>query len=133
MSEKIYAFLLRFYPSGFRKAYGVEAMQLVRDRLRNEKGFVCWLRLWIDLLADFAMSLPREYRYAQPVLANSSTRQRLDGVPSFHVLEDQPLGAGTLLAAVVFVLAALGTLSMLMKHGGDHRRSSDSVMQGRCV
>jgi hypothetical protein len=130
MSERIYAFLLRFYPSGFRKAYGVEAMQLVRDRLRNEKGFVCWLRLWIDLLADFAMSLPREYRYAQPVLANSSTRHRLDGVPSFHVLEDQPLSAGTFLAAVVFCLAGFGVLSMLMKHGGDHRRSSDSVMQG---
>jgi hypothetical protein len=130
MSEKIYAFLLRLYPSGFRKAYGGEAMQLVRDRLRNEKGLVGRLRLWLDLLADFAMSLPREYRYAQPMLASSSTQRRLDGVPSFHLLEDQPLGVGTLLAAVLSFLVVLGTLSIMLKHAGDHRRSSDSVMQG---
>jgi hypothetical protein len=133
MSEKIYAFLLRLYPSGFRKAYGGEAMQLVRDRLRDEKGLSCRLRLWRDLLVDLAMSLPREYRNAQPVLASSSTQRGLDGVPSFHVLEDQPPSVGTILAAVLFVLVALGTLSMMLKHVGDHRRSSDSVMQGRAA
>jgi hypothetical protein len=133
MSEKIYAFLLRLYPSGFRKAYGGEAMQLVRDRLRDEKGLSCRLRLWRDLLVDLAMSLPREYRNAQPVLASSSTQRGLDGVPSFHVLEDQPPSVGTILAAVLFVLLALGTLSMMLKHVGDHRRSSDSVMQGRAA
>ncbi len=130
MSEKIYAFLLRLYPSGFRKAYGGEAVQLVRDRLRDERGLIRRLRLWLDLVADFAMSLPREYRYAQPVFAKSSLPRGLDGVPSFQVLEDQPLGIGTLLAAVLFFLVALGTLSIMMKHLGDHRRSSDAVMQG---
>jgi len=130
MSEKIYALLLRLYPSGFRKAYGGEAMQLVRDRLRNETGLVRRLRLWLDLLADFAMSLPREYRYAQPMLASSSSQRRLDGVPSFHVLEDEPIGVGTLLAAVLSFLVVLGTLSIMLKHAGDHRRSSGAVMQG---
>lgn len=32
MSEKIYAWLLRLYPSRFRTAYGEEALQLFRDR-----------------------------------------------------------------------------------------------------
>lgn len=133
MSEKIYAFLLRLYPSGFRKAYGGEATQLVRDRLRDERGLIGRLRLWLDLVADFAMSLPRAYRYAQPVFAKSSMQPGSDGVPSFQVLEDQPLGIGTLLAAVLFFLVALGTFSMMLKHAGDHRRSHDSVMQGRAA
>ena len=41
MSEKIYAWLLRLYPSRFREAYGDEAVQLFRDRARDEK----WLGL----------------------------------------------------------------------------------------
>ena len=38
MSEKIYAWLLRLYPSHFRKTYGEEALQLFRDRARDENG-----------------------------------------------------------------------------------------------
>jgi hypothetical protein len=36
MSEKIYACLLRLFPWHFREAYGDEALQLVRDRARDE-------------------------------------------------------------------------------------------------
>ncbi len=130
MSEKLYALLLRLYPTGFRTAYGAEAMQLVRDRLRREKGFVGLLRLWLDLLADFVVSLPREYRHAQPILANSPAPGRSEGVPSFQVLEDEPIGAGTLLAAVMCFLAALGTMSILLKYAQDHRPTSGAVLQG---
>jgi hypothetical protein len=38
MSEKIYALLVRLYPSHFREAYGEAALQLFRDRARDEKG-----------------------------------------------------------------------------------------------
>ena len=38
MSEKLYAILLRLYPSRFRDAYGEQAMQLFRDRAHNETG-----------------------------------------------------------------------------------------------
>jgi hypothetical protein len=55
--------LLRLYPSHFRDAYGEAALQLFRDRARDEKGFFPTVRLWLDLLADLAISLPREYRY----------------------------------------------------------------------
>ena len=39
MSEKMYTRLLRIYPSTFRKNYEGEALQLIRDRLRDETGF----------------------------------------------------------------------------------------------
>jgi hypothetical protein len=52
MSEKIYALLLRLFPSHFREVYGKEALRLFRDRARDEKGFFASLRLWLDLLSD---------------------------------------------------------------------------------
>jgi hypothetical protein len=59
MSEKIYALLVRLYPSHFREAYGEAALQLFRDRARDEKGFFSRVRLWFDLLTDLAISVPR--------------------------------------------------------------------------
>ncbi len=64
MSEKLYEFLLRLYPEHFRRTYGDEALRLVRDRARSEKGFLSGLRLWLDLLLDLAKSLPS--RIQQP-------------------------------------------------------------------
>ena len=51
MSEKIFAWLLRLYPSRFRADYGNEALQLLRDRVRDEEGFLSKMQLWFDLLA----------------------------------------------------------------------------------
>jgi hypothetical protein len=56
MSEKIYAWFLRRYPSRFREEYGDEALQLLRDRARDERGFFRTLRLWLDLLSDLAIA-----------------------------------------------------------------------------
>lgn len=61
MSEKLYEFLLKLYPGHFRRTYGDEALRLVRDRARSERGFLSGLRLWLDLLLNLAKSLPREY------------------------------------------------------------------------
>ena len=44
MSEKLYALLFRLYPSRFRDAYAEEAMQLFRDRSRDEHGFFAAMR-----------------------------------------------------------------------------------------
>jgi hypothetical protein len=87
MSEKIYAWLLRLYPSYFREKYGDEALQLLRDRARDETGFFLTLRLWLDLLTDLVISIPREHRSVRPALIGS-VQQRLNGAPSFFVLED---------------------------------------------
>jgi len=124
MSEKIYAWLLRLYPSPFRKAYGEEALQLFRDRSRDEKGFFLSLRLWLDLLADLAISVPRAYRSAQPAPIDASAQHRLDGTPSFHVLEGEAPRPGALFFGSVLALAAVATVSISIGHGGNYPRAS---------
>ena len=83
MSEKIYARLLTLFPRRFRDAYGEDALQLFRDRARDEHGLFPTLRLWLDLFADLAISVPREYFYAEPELL--AARPHSGGIPSFYV------------------------------------------------
>ena len=82
MSEKIYAWLLRLYPARFRETYGDEALQLFRDRARDEKGFFPRLRLWLDLLMDVTISVPREYLHVPSPRAVTSGLRPLNGVPA---------------------------------------------------
>jgi len=117
MSEKIYAWLLRLYPSHFREAYGNDALQLFRDRARDEKGFLPRLRLWLDLLGDLALSVPREYLRVEPKLISSSARLSTKDGPCFLVLAGQPPGATALLTGGVLSLAALLMFSILLNHG----------------
>src|SRR5580704_200122 len=128
MSEKIYALLLRLFPSHFRKAYGEEALQLFRDRARNEKGFFPRLRLWFDLLADLAISVPREYFYAEPELIVVSA-QRLGGTPLFYIVGDKSLHPGALFLGGTLALAAMVTFSSLLSHGGNRRALNASARQ----
>jgi hypothetical protein len=108
MSEKIYAWLLRVYPSHFREAYGDPALQLFRDRSRHERGFFPVLRLWLDLLADLAISVPREYSHVKRAVIGASAPRSSDGTPSFHVLEGESPGVGALLLGGVLSLVAAG-------------------------
>jgi hypothetical protein len=117
MSEKLYGFLLKLYPDHFRRTYGHEALRLVRDRARSERGFRSGLRLWLDLLLDLAKSLPCEYCNA-PTTAIAATRP-LDVDRSFQLLAERSLNpnllclGGTLTAAFfwvcVFAVAHSGT------------------------
>lgn len=72
MSEKLYSFLLRLFPSEFRQRFGEESIQLFRDRFREEKGFGLRLRLWVDLICDLAVTLPREHARVQSPVAETS-------------------------------------------------------------
>ena len=115
MSEKIFAWLLRLYPVHFRKTYGEAAMQLVRDRFRAERGFLPRLWLWFDLLADLAISVPREYRHAPAVPAKVSAQPSSNGALAFLILETKPpapsslfLGGLLSLTTFVAVLTAIG-------------------------
>ena len=133
MSEKIYAWLLRLYPSRFREAHGEDALQLFHDRARDERGFLLRLRLWIDLIVDLALSVPREHFHVQPELAGFSAHLRPEGLPSFFVLTDESLGPGALLFGGVLSVAALLAFSVLLNHGVKHvplsaliRRSADA-------
>jgi len=130
MSERIYALLLRLFPSHFRKAYGEEALQLFRDRTRDEKGFFPRLQLWFDLFADLAISVPREYFYAEPELIAVSG-QRLGGTPWFYIVGEQSPRPGALFLGAMLSLAALVTFSTLLGHGGTHRALRASARQLR--
>lgn len=123
MSEKIYAWLLRLYPSHFREAYGQEALQLFRDRCRDETGFFPRLRLWLDLLSDLAVSVPRQYGFVQPVTIADSVQSRPSDRPSFFVLEDEAPRPGALLFGGVLSLVALGAFSVLLSHRANHART----------
>ena len=108
MSEKIYAWLLRLYPSRFRQEYGEAAMQLFRDRSRHERGLLSALRLWLDLLTDLAFSVPLQYGRGEPAPVTVTALRQPDGMPSFHVIEGQSPRPGALLLGCVLSLAAIG-------------------------
>jgi Peptidase family S41/N-terminal domain of Peptidase_S41 in eukaryotic IRBP len=125
MSERIYAWLLRLYPPHFREAYGDEALQLFRDRSGDEKGFFPSLCLWLDLLADLIISVPRLYWYAQQALIGASVQSRLSGLPSFFVLGDESPRPGALFFGGVLSLVVLGAFSILFNHTGSYAGSRD--------
>src|SRR5215470_15637100 len=120
MSERIYRWLLRLYPSEFREAYSDEALRLIRDRARDEKGILSCLRLWLDLLADLACSVPREHFYAQS-RGGASAISNAYGLPVFYCLEGGAPHPGALLSGGVMSLVALSMLWLLLGHGGSTR------------
>lgn len=108
MSEVVFRLLLRLYPSRFRQEYGDEAMQLFRDRSRNETGVWPSVQLWFDLLTDLVRSLPREYGHTRLEMTDASAKPCLDGTPTFFVFNTaspgpRPLLFGGLLSLVVLV------------------------------
>ncbi len=121
MSEKIYALLLRLHSSHFRETYGGEALQLFRDRARDEKGFFSSLRLWLDLLADLAMSVPYGYGHVPPNLVGASAQPHLDGIPSFCVLGGESPRRGALVLGGVLSLVTLAAFPFSIEHFGNHR------------
>src|SRR3981189_332584 len=129
MSEKIYACLLRLFPSYFREAYGEEALQLFRDRARDEKGFFPRVRLWLDLLADLAISVPRQYRFLRPALTGAAVQQRLQGAPGFFVVVDRSPCPGGRAVGCVPSMMALSLFSILLAHAGTHLPLSASAYQ----
>lgn len=114
MSEKLYLLLLRLYPGRFRTQYGAEAMQVLRDRLRDERGLLRRTRLWLDLLLDLTVSAPREHRRAASAPAAAPT-----GFPAFAVLDEEPLRPNMFVSATLLALIALGSFVFLMTHGGN--------------
>lgn len=94
MSEKFYSILLKLYPGHFRRACGDDALRLVLDRARDEKGFLCGLRLWLDLLVDLAISLPREYSKGPPTRIRVANP--VNGAPSFQLLTGRSLNPALL-------------------------------------
>ncbi len=103
MSERIYAWLLRLYPRRFRESWGEAALELYRDRARDERGFMGRFLLWLDLLSDAAVSIPREYRRTTMELVPA--RSPGDALPSFRTLGSESPEAGALMLGAMVSLA----------------------------
>jgi hypothetical protein len=127
MSEKIYACLLRLYPSAFRAKYQQEALQLYRDRLLDERGGCRRCRLCCDLLIDALTGLPQAWRNtyvaddsAPPLFSNA------DGIPSFQILNKQPLRPISIFIGSTLSFAALSAFGLVMSLPAPFRPSSTS-------
>jgi hypothetical protein len=134
MFEKLYVFLLKLYPEHFRRAYGDEALRLVRDRARDEKGFISGVRLGLDLVVDLAKSLPREYGEASagPIAAV----QTVNGDPSFQLLDERSLSpvllvlAGTVAAGLFWACVSSVAHSRVYPDLFQDRLSLQWLVQG---
>ena len=124
MSEKVYALLLWLYPSRFRKEYEGEALQLVRDRLRNETGWIRRARLWVDLAADMVSGLPHAYRNSYAMSNASSLSPDSGGKPSFGLLEKTPLRPESIILGCALALIAVSAFAFVMNHPVFDRSSS---------
>jgi hypothetical protein len=115
MSEKMYTRLLRIYPSTFRKKYEGEALQLIRDRFHDETGLkrvrLCW-----DLVTDLLAGLPQAYRNSYAVKEAMSLSPSGDGIPSFKVLDNEPLRRGSILVGGTVSLAAIAAFGFVLSH-----------------
>jgi hypothetical protein len=114
MSEKMYTRLLRLYPSCFRKKYEGEALQLIRDRLRDETGFFKRARLGWDLVADVLTGLPQAYRNSYAVTEEAPAAPNVEGIPSFKVLDKEPLGRGSILFGGTLSLGTIVAFGFLL-------------------
>ena len=129
MSERIYAFLLRLYPSRFRRLYEEEALQLFRDRSRDERGLLSGLQFWFDLLVDLVVSLPLAYRADPAPVVVPQALPSWDSAPSFRSLEDGTVRPRALFYGGIVSLVAYGCIVILVGHGGDFIRGLASESQ----
>jgi hypothetical protein len=126
MSEKMYTRLFRLYPSRFRKEYEGEALQLIRDRLRDETGFFKRGRLLWDLMADVLIGLPLAYRNSYATIEAASLSSVAEGIPSFKVLDKEPIGSGSILLGCTLSLATIVAFVFLLSRSIAHLPIPDS-------
>jgi hypothetical protein len=120
MSEKMYTRLFRLYPSRFRKEYEGEALQLIRDRLRDETGFFKRTRLLWDLSADILAGLPQAYRNSYAATEAASLSLDAEGIPSFKVLDEESIGPGSILLGGTLSLATIVAFGFLLSRSMAH-------------
>ena len=120
MSEKIYTRLLRLYPSSFRRRYEGEALQLIRDRFRDETGFLKRARLWWDLMSDVLVGLPQAYWNSNATTEAASLSPNAEGIPSFKVLDEDPIGRGSILLGSTLSSATIVAFGFLLSRSITH-------------
>jgi hypothetical protein len=128
MSEKLFALLLRLYPAHFRSRFGEESLQLLRDRLRDERGLRARLLLAFDLLSDTALALPRAHRMPAPAIVPAAAASS-SGPPSFRLLEAQSLRPSALFLASIIGFTAIATFAVLLRYAGINHASRLAIIE----
>ena len=119
MFETFCVLLLRLYPAEFRRAYGREAVQLVRDRARHERGVFLRARLLLDLAIDLGATSLHGFQSSKPLLAHS------DSPPCFDVIDRHrprpaALAAGMLTTILMFAAFTLLLQQEALSHAPAH-------------
>jgi carboxypeptidase family protein len=120
MFEKVFALLLRLYPSSFRREYEREALQIIQDRLRDEPGFFKRTQLAWDLVADGLLGLPQAYRNSYPATETTGLSFDAEGIPSFSVLVREPISGGSILLGGVLSLSTIVAFGWLLNRSLAH-------------
>jgi len=114
MSDRIFAMLLRLYPSRFREKYRDEAWQLYRDRRRDETGSMRKARLYCDLLLNALTGLPRAWRNSYAAAPVPALAPGNRAAPLFRLLDKEPLRPGAILFGSTLSFAALLAFGVLL-------------------
>jgi hypothetical protein len=75
---------------------------------------------WLDLLADFAFSVPREHICARAAMADLAPQEISIGGPSFFVLVDRPPRYEALVSGGVVSVALLAALALSLVYASKH-------------
>lgn len=114
MSEETFTFLLRLYPAAFREKYRDEALQLYRDRLRDESGMLPRARLYVDLLIDAISGLPQAWRNSYAENPAASHAPTAESTPLFRMLEQERLRPESIAIGSTLSVLALFAFGLLM-------------------
>src|SRR5579872_1808393 len=109
MFETFCALLLRIYPAEFRRAYGREAAQLIRDRAHHERGVFLRVRLLMDLAIDLFSTSLHGWQLGKPLLA------RIDAGPRFDIIEVRGPRSEALVAGLLTSILMFASFTLLLQ------------------
>lgn len=115
MCERIFALLFRLYPPAFRERYQHEALLLCRDRRQHETGTYRSARLACDLLFDFFAGLPRAWQASYTIATAQSRDPNAPAVPSFSLLQAEPLRPASILLGSMFSITAFSIFVLVLR------------------
>jgi C-terminal processing protease CtpA/Prc len=95
--------------------------------MRDERGLLRKLGVWIELLIDLALGLPQAYRNTYPTEATTPAWQTAAGRPAFRTLEEERLRPGTVVMGGIFAIGTLAFFIFLMNHAGAYHPFSNSM------
>jgi hypothetical protein len=109
MFENLCALLMRLYPAEFRRAYGHEAVQLLKDRAGHERGVFLRVRLLIDLAIDLGATSLQRWQPSEPLLA------RMDSAPRFDIIDVHRPRRDALAVGLLMSMLMFATFTLLLQ------------------